>query len=109
MDELPDSFKGNRHAQAYYVVFKKMIPDGFQGLPEEQQQKWVDISFTVDELVNIAVAENSINPQNIEADIRKKLLPLIFKECKVLGAGMDQAKGIVEMVVQITRIDLIAT
>ncbi|NOQ51587.1 MAG: HsdR family type I site-specific deoxyribonuclease [Desulfuromonadaceae bacterium] len=106
LDELPDSFKGNRHAQAYYGVFKKMLPAGFQSLQEEQQQKWVDIAFTVDDLVNIAVAENSINPQNIEADIRKKLLPLIFKKCKVVGAGMDQAKGIVELVVQITRIGL---
>lgn len=106
LDELPDSFKGNRHAQAYYGVFKKIIPAGFQSMAEEQQQNWIDISFTVDDLVNTAVAENSINPQNIEADIRKKLLPLIFKECKAIGAGMDQAKGIVEMVVQITRVGL---
>lgn len=106
LDELPDSFKGNRHAQAYFGVFKKMLPAGFQSLQEEQQQNWIDISFTVDELVSIAVAENSINPQNIEADIRKKLLPLIFKECKAIGAGMDQAKGIVELVVQITRVGL---
>lgn len=106
LDELPDSFKGNRHAQAYYGVFKKIIPAGFQSMAEEQQQNWIDISFTVDDLVNTSVAENSINPQNIEADIRKKLLPLIFKECKAIGAGMDQAKGIVEMVVQITRVGL---
>ncbi len=106
LDELPDSFKGNRHAQAYFGVFKKMSPAGFQGMSVEQQQKWVDISFTVDELVNVAVAENSINPQNIEADIRKKMLPLIFKECKAIGTGMDQAKGIVELVVQITRVGL---
>jgi len=61
---------------------------------------------TVDELVTKAVAENSINPQNIEADIRKKLLPLIFNECKAVGAGMDQAKSIVELIVQITRVGI---
>ncbi|MNC80714.1 hypothetical protein D3C75_1336130 [compost metagenome] len=55
-----------------------------------------------------SVAEHSINPQNIEADIRKKLLPLMFKECKAIGAGMDQAKTIVEWVVQITRVGLSA-
>lgn len=103
--ELPDSFNGNRHAQAYYGVFKKMIPSGFQNL-QEGQQDWIDISFTVDELVSVAVAENSINPQNIEAEIRKKLLPLIFKECKAIGEGMNQAKGIVELIVQITRVGL---
>jgi len=52
------------------------------------------------------VAENSINPQNIEADIRKKLLPRMFQECKAIGGGMDQAKKIVEMIVQITRVGL---
>ncbi len=106
LDELPESFNGNRHAQAYYGVFKKMAPDGFQTMTEGQQQKWVDIAFTVDGLVNVAVAENSINPQNIEANIRKKLLPLVFKEFKAIGAGMEQAKLVVEMVVQITRIGL---
>ena len=53
-----------------------------------------------------SVAENSINPQNIEADIRKKLLPQMFRECKTIGGGMDQAKKIVEMIVQITRVGL---
>ena len=106
LDGFPDSFRGNRHAQAYFGVFKKTIPAGFENMSEEQQQDWVELSFTIDVLVSTAVAENSINPQNIEADIRKKLLPLIFKECKTIGAGMDQAKGIVEMVVQITRVAL---
>jgi len=52
------------------------------------------------------VAEHSINPQNIEAEIRKKLLPMMFKSCKDVGAGMDQAKAIVDLIVQITRIGL---
>ncbi|WP_157938259.1 hypothetical protein, partial [Acinetobacter junii] len=41
-----------------------------------------------------------------EADIRKKLLPMMFKECKAIGSGMDHAKKIVEMIVQITRVGL---
>jgi type I restriction enzyme R subunit len=52
------------------------------------------------------VTENSINPRNIEADIRKKLLPLMFTECKAVGGGMDQAKKMVEIIVQITRVGL---
>ncbi|MEI8633665.1 hypothetical protein P4S72_19430 [Vibrio sp. PP-XX7] len=64
----------------------------------------VKLAFEVDEAVDISVAENSINSQNIEADIRKKLLPKMFQECKAIGGGMDQAKKIVEMVVQITRV-----
>lgn len=68
--------------------------------------KWVKLAFEIDDAVETAVAENSINPQNIEADIRKKLLPRMFQACKAFGGGMDQAKKIVEMVVQITRVGL---
>ncbi len=106
IDDIPNSFDGNRYAQAYYGVFKKMLPEVLSGITEKEQDKWVGIAFNIDEIVSTAVAEHSINPQNIEAEIRKKLLPLIFKECKDTGAGMDQAKAIVELIVQITRVGL---
>jgi type I restriction enzyme, R subunit len=106
LDELPDSFKGNRHAQAYYGVYKKIMPELFSQFDEHQQTQWIQLAFDVDTIVNTSVAENSINPQSIESDIRKKLLPRIFGECKSIGAGMDQAKSIVELIVQITRVGL---
>lgn len=106
IDDMPDSFLENRHAQAYFGVFKKMLPETFADISEDAQDKWVHIAFNVDEVVTTAVAEHSINPQNIEAEIRKKLLPLIFKECKEIGAGMDQAKAVVELIVQITRVGI---
>src|SRR5699024_3845776 len=94
----------NRHAQAYFGVFKKLLPEVFVATDQQTQDKWIKLAFKVDQVVDIAVAENSINPQNIEADIRKKLLPLMFKECITIGGGMDQAKKVVEMVVLITRV-----
>ncbi|RLU00193.1 type I restriction endonuclease subunit R [Ketobacter sp.] len=106
LNEIPDAFAGNRHAQAYFGVFKKQLPEALAIMDQQVQDKWVKLAFEVDESVTTSVAENSINPQNIEADIRKKLLPLMFKECKSVGSGMDQAKKIVEMVVQITRVGL---
>ena len=78
----------------------------FRVIDENVQNKWVQLAFSVDSGVEISVSENSINPQNIEADIRKKLLPMMFSECKSVGGGMDQAKKIVEMVVQIVRVGL---
>lgn len=108
LDELPDAFAGNKHAQAYYGVFKKTLPAAFAALDSAAQDAWVKLAFHLEEMVTASVAEHSINPQNIEADIRKKLLPLMFKECKAIGAGMDQAKTIVEWVVQITRVGLSA-
>ncbi|MEQ1248152.1 type I restriction endonuclease subunit R [Acinetobacter soli] len=104
--EIPDVFGTNKHAQAYYGVFKKILPEAFSITDQQNQDKWIQLAFDVDHSVTNSVAENSINPQNIEADIRKKLLPMMFKECKAIGSGMDHAKKIVEMIVQITRVGL---
>ena len=106
LNDIPDAFAGNRHAQAYFGVFKKVLPEALAALDQQVQDKWVKVAFEIDQAVETSVAENSINPQNIEADIRKKLLPRMFHECKAIGGGMDQAKKIVEMIVQITRVGL---
>jgi type I restriction enzyme R subunit len=106
LDELPDAFNGNRHAQAYFGIFKKTLPEVFAISDTQVMGKWVALAFDIDQLVEQVVGEHSINPQNIEANIRKQLLPLLFKECKAIGAGMDQAKAMVEWVVQITRVGL---
>jgi type I restriction enzyme R subunit len=104
--DMPNVFAGNHHAQAYFGVFKQTLPDVFANADNEVQEQWVQLAFTLDAQVEQSVAEHSINPQNIEADIRKKLLPLLFKECKAIGGGMDQAKVMVERVVQIVRVGL---
>ncbi len=106
LNDIPDAFAGNRHAQAYFGVFKKVLPEALAVLDQQVQDKWVKVAYEIDQAVETSVAENSINPQNIEADIRKKLLPRMFQECKAIGGGMDQAKKIVEMIVQITRVGL---
>jgi type I restriction enzyme R subunit len=106
LDDIPDVFKGNRQAQAYFGVFKKNLPEVFASFDAKIQDKWITLAFTVDTCVKTAIAEHSINPQNIEKSIRHKLLPIMHEECKAIGRGIDQAKNIVEMVVQITRIGL---
>ncbi len=106
LNDIPDAFASNRHAQAYFGVFKKILPEALGVVDQQVQDKWIKVAFEIDQAVEISVAENPINPQNIEADIRKKLLPHMFQECKAIGGGMDQAKKIVEMIVQITRVGL---
>ena len=106
LNEIPDAFSGNHHAQAYFGVFKKVLPESLAVQDQQVLDKWIKLAFEIDQAVETSVAENSINPQNIEADIRKKLLPRMFQECKAVGGGMDQAKKIVEMIVQITRVGL---
>ncbi|HAU2012992.1 TPA: type I restriction endonuclease subunit R, partial [Legionella pneumophila] len=108
LKEIPADFSDNHHAQAYYGVFKLQLPVSFATLTEQEQKKWIDLAFTVDELINISIAEHSLNQQNTEADIRKKLLPIIFKACKELGFGMEHAKNIIEQIIQIVRVGLIS-
>jgi type I restriction enzyme, R subunit len=107
LNEIPEILNTNRHAQAYFGVFKQLVPQVFAVAYEQVTDKWVKLAFEIDTVVSQAVAEHSINPQNIEAEIRKQLLPRLFQQCKAVGAGMDQAKKMVEMIVQITRVGLI--
>ncbi|MDY0207526.1 MAG: type I restriction endonuclease subunit R [Pseudomonas sp.] len=109
LSDIPDAFSDNRHAQAYFGVFKKTLPEVFAVNDTQVQDKWIQLAFAVDSAVTVAVEENSINPQNIEDDIRKKLLPRMYQECKSIGGGMNQAKQIVEMIVQITRVGISGT
>lgn len=106
LSDIPDAFAGHRNAQAYFGVFKKVLPEVFAITDSQVQDKWIKLAFEIDTVVDASVAEHSINPQNIEAGIRKQLLPRMFQECKNIGSGMEQAKKIVEMVVQITRVGL---
>ncbi|HEX7047669.1 MAG TPA: type I restriction endonuclease subunit R [Gammaproteobacteria bacterium] len=102
---IPEALRDNRHAQACFGVFRKVLTENFAG-QDDAHAAWVELAFTCDREVDQAVAENSVNPQNIDAAIRKKLLPLVFQQCKRAGAGIEQAKQIVEWIVQITRVGL---
>lgn len=105
--EIPNRFAGKRYPQAYFGVFRTVLPEVIQTLSIDELEPWILLAFRTDELVSQAVSENSISPSSIEAEIRKALLPIVFKACKEVGAGMDQARAMVEMVVQITRVGLL--
>lgn len=104
LEDTPQALQGEIHAQKYFGVFKKVLPAAFSVFSDTEQQTWIALAFKIETLVEQAVTENSLNPQNIESSIRKQLLPILFKECKAIGSGMDQAKTIVDWVVQITRV-----
>ncbi|WP_299022185.1 type I restriction endonuclease subunit R [uncultured Photobacterium sp.] len=87
--------KIKRHVQAYYGLFLKHLAD--TNLLSEDER--FDYAMQVDEVVTASVAEFSINPQEIENHIRRKLLPLLFK-----AVGMDSAKVIITDIIQITRL-----
>ncbi|KQY90720.1 type I restriction endonuclease subunit R [Pelomonas sp. Root1444] len=98
----PDELAANPHAKAYFGAMRLVLgEDGFAALDSQALERLVQQSLAIDTVVRDAVAENSLNPQNIEAAIRKGLLPLLFG-----SLGLDNAKEVVEQVIQITRIGL---
>ena len=99
IDELPDQLKGHSHASAYFGIIRLELED--DALIGEARKALVEASLGMEKAVEKAIAENSLNPANIEAAIRKALLPRLFSL-----VGLDKAKIITERIVEITRIGL---
>lgn len=100
--DMPDALADKPHARAYFGAMRLVEgEEAFAAMSAEAKDVRVQHAITMDTIVRDAVAENSLNPQNIEAAIRKGLLPLLFD-----ALGLDNAKQVVEQVIQITRIGL---
>jgi len=100
VDGIPGALEDKPHAKAYYGAIRLVLGDSaFDVLPAEKQQAFIDLSIEIDDVVNRAVAEHSLNPQNIEAEIQQSLLPGLFK---TLG-GLELAKAAIQHVIQIVR------
>jgi type I restriction enzyme R subunit len=99
---VPDVLAENPHAKAYFGAIRLVLGDAaFTKQSSEIVDSLVLQAQEMDTLVRKAVAENSLNPLNIEAAIRKGLLPLLYGTL-----GLDNAKLVVEQVIQITRVGL---
>lgn len=86
--------KIKRHVQAYYGLFLQHATEN-----PLSEQECFDFAMQIDEIVTAAVAEFSINPSEIENQIRRALLPILFK-----AVGMGKAKAIITDIIQITRL-----
>lgn len=100
-DFVDDSGKLNKHAQAYFGLFKHLFDADFLNEKDLDNDKLVALAFSIDDVVNTAVAEYSINPAEIENAIHMKLLPLLFADL-----GLDNAQKLIEEVLKITRLGL---
>ncbi len=88
------------------MYLKKELPEVFAVNDVQVQEKWTKLAFEVDSIIVKAVAENSLNPQDIEKAVKTNLLPLLFTACREIGAGMIQVNRIVETIIQILRVGL---
>lgn len=100
-DFVDDSGKLNKHAQAYFGLFKHLFDAEFLTEKALDNDKLVALAFSIDAVVNDAVAEYSINPVEIENAIHMKLLPILFTE-----VGLDNAQRLIEEVLKITRLGI---
>jgi type I restriction enzyme, R subunit len=96
--KVPERFGENILAKAFFGLFPLV-------LGEEQArgrgEDWlVSEALHIDSIVHEAVATHSINPANIEADIRTKLLPRFFSS---LG-GLAMAQVMVDRIIEIVRL-----
>ncbi len=100
-DFIDASGKLNKHAQAYFGLFKHLFDAEFLNDKALDNDKLVALAFSIDDVVNTAVAEYSINPAEIENAIHMKLLPMLFGDL-----GLDNAQKLIEEVLKITRLGL---
>ncbi|GAL96036.1 type I endonuclease/restriction R subunit [Acetobacter tropicalis] len=104
LENIPSVFDGHRHAQAYYGVFLKTLAAIFNHKQtDEEKQRWIDLAFEIDRIVDKAVRENSLSRPDMEKAVRQQLLGLLHNVGKQVGFGTDKALDIVEQVVQIMR------
>lgn len=96
---LPAELSGSKHVRAYFGICRLVL--GEEAFAKADQAAWVGQAQEIDAVVQQAVAEHSLNPQNIEAAIRKALLPKLFGLL-----GLDKAKEAIDQVIQVTRIGL---
>ncbi len=102
-DFIDEAGKLNRHVQAYFGLFKRLFDNDSDTLVDKQlgDDKLIAYAFEIDEIVNTAVAEYSINPAQIEDAISVKLLPMLFADL-----GIERAQQLIEAVLKITRLGL---
>ena len=102
VEGIPDVFTDNKHAQAYFGLFKHLFDSELLSAAELNNDKLIEYAFEIDQIVNTAVAEFSINPAEIENTISMKLLPMLFGDL-----GIENAQRFIQKVLQITRLGIV--
>lgn len=105
LPDMPAELADSPRALAYFGAMRLVLGEaGFAALAPARREQLARHARRIDQVVRDAVAENSLNPQNIEAAIRQALLPLLYCEL-----GLDSARAVIEQVILITRIGLSRT
>jgi type I restriction enzyme R subunit len=102
IEGIPQALNDKPHARAYYGVMRLALgEETFSEFDAAEVDTFVALALEIHHTVERSVAEYSLNPQSIEAEIRKGLLPELYKQF-----GLEQAKAIIEEVNRIVRAGL---
>jgi len=96
---LPEGLGDNKHVRAYFGILQMVL--GEEAFEQADHAALIQQAREIDDIVQRAVAEHSLSPQDIEAAIRKALLPRLFGVM-----GLDKAKEAIDQVIQVTRVGL---
>ncbi len=101
VDSIPAALARNRSARAFYGVFRLVLgDDSFEKMEASERQDYIDQAFVIDHVVGAAVAAHSLNPENVAAEIGKKILPGLYN---LFRKDMDMVRKVIKRVNRIAR------
>lgn len=99
---MPEVLAGNPQARAYFGAILLALGDEASGqLDAAGRDSYANHALAISHAVRQAVAEHSLNPQSIEAAIRRKLLTQLHALL-----GLQKAGEVIQHVLRITRVGL---
>lgn len=98
---MPEVLASNPRARACYGAILIALGDEASRLNEAQRSEHIDHALAISHVVQAAMAEHSLNPQNIEAAVRKGLLQRLYTPL-----GLARANDVIGHVLQIIRVDM---
>ncbi len=99
---VPAELSGQPRAQACFGALRLVLGEpAAHRLDEAARAQWLDWARRMDAIVDAAIGENSLNPHDIDAAIRRGILPLLF-----FAVGLDRARQVADHVVHMTRAGL---
>ncbi|MDM0107550.1 HsdR family type I site-specific deoxyribonuclease [Variovorax sp. J22R24] len=96
---MPDELAAHPEARAYFGAILMVLGDeAVESLDATRRKGLVEDALAISEVVQLAKAEHSLNPQSIEAAIRRGLLPRLYGPL-----GLDKAREVIGHVWRITQ------
>ena len=95
LDGVPLVLGKNQRARACFGLIRLSLGEAV--FAETDNNRLIKDVVEIDRMIDLAMTEHSLNPQNIAAVMRQNLLPVLFALL-----GLEQAKQVIEQIIEIT-------